>query len=152
MDFDAIAEQTDLAAPTLADAVRVVREAVPDLVVLYLFGSAPHGLRTATSDVDLAIWAERALDRTGLWSLRGDLEDVFRTDVDVVDLWTASTVMRAQVVKTAQVLYEASLQDRCRFEMHVFSMYAHFNLERRDLLDAIQRRGSVFNHDDNHDE
>lgn len=128
------------------EAVDCLRDAIPDLVVVYLFGSIAAETATLESDVDLAVLREkgRTVDPEQRWSLRGDLSDVFGRDVDVVDLQAASTVMRMQVVRSGRVIFERDESTRLQFETTTLSMYADLNLTRRSLLEDIRKRGSIY--------
>lgn len=53
-----------------AAAVRILRETVPDLVAVYVFGSAATGETHAGSDVDLAVLAPRALPNLERFALQ----------------------------------------------------------------------------------
>jgi len=76
--------------------------------------------------------------------LQERLADQLHSDVDLVDLRAASTVMRAQVLASDRVLYEADTNVRQRFEMHALSMYADLNETRAAILKDIHRRGQVY--------
>lgn len=130
----------------LADAVRLLREALPDVRVVYLFGSrAAGGQQThAESDIDLAVLGARPLPAEAQWALQERLAGCLHASVDLVDLQAASTVMRMQVVSTGRVLYERSRPERDHFETYVYSAYAHLNEERRALLADIRDRGRIY--------
>lgn len=130
----------------LDQAVERLKKEVSGLAAVYLFGSAAAGTEHVESDVDLAILKEegQVLDPETRWRLSGDLADVFRGPVDLVDLRRASLGMRVQVVDTGRVLFEADETERRRFEMTTLSMYADLNETRRPLLADIHNRGSVY--------
>lgn len=99
------------------DVERVVDRMVaeiPGLAVVYLFGSAARGDAVAGSDVDL------------------------------VDLRSASTVMRVQVIASGRVLHERSAFERDAFEAAALGAYARLNDARRGILEDVQRRGRVY--------
>lgn len=134
-----------VSADLLDAAVMLLREALPDLKVVYVFGSAAQGqpLRP-DSDVDLAVLPARPLDAVARWDLQERLAALLHRDVDLVDLRSASTVMRVQVLRTGRVLYEANPGTRQRFEMHALSAYALLNEERAAILEDIHERGQVY--------
>ncbi len=127
----------------LDPAVALTRDARPDLLVLYVFGSQATGDARPESDVDLALLARSPLDPVERWKLQERLAHALHRDVDLVDLRATTTVMRAQVLRTAIVLFEADANERARFEMHALSAYARFNGERRGILEDVKRRGCV---------
>ena len=127
-----------------AGVVDTLSEAVPDLIAVYLFGSAAQGQRHQESDVDVAMLAAQPLSPETRWTLQEHLADQLHADVDLVDLRAASTVMRAQVFASDIVLYEADTTTRQRFEMHALAMYADLNETRAALLEDIHQRGRVY--------
>ncbi len=125
-------------------AVEVLKEAVPDLVAVYCFGSTSSGTAGPDSDVDLAVLAHARLDAQARSELQDRLASVFRRPVDLVDLRAASTVMAMQVVGAGTVLCESDPAERARFEDLTFSLYARLNEERRGILDRVAREGAVY--------
>ncbi len=130
--------------PVYAGIVDTLRAAVPGLIAVYLFGSAARGQRRQESDVDVAVLATHPLAPETRWALQERLADQLHSDVDLVDLRVASTVMRAQVLASDRVLYETDTNVRQRFEMHALSMYADLNETRAAILKDIHRRGQVY--------
>lgn len=121
-----------------------VRQAVPDLIALYRFGSQAQGTATPESDVDLAILAPRRLSLPVLFDLQQQLAALLHKDVDLVDLRSASTVLRMQVVSTGECLVSANERNRKEFEARALSAYARLNEERRGILEDVRTWGSVY--------
>ena len=94
--------------------IEQIRKSVPSLIALYRFGSQAKG--TARPD----------------------------SDVDLVDLRTASTVMRMQVLSTGVCLDAPVEPARREFEMYAYSDYARLNEERREIVKGITKRGLVY--------
>ena len=65
-------------------------------------------------------------------------------DVDLVDLRSASTVLRVEVVAHGRVLHEADSTVRETFEATVLAAYARLNESRRELLRDAIARGRVY--------
>lgn len=126
-----------------ARAIEVIREAVPDFVAVYRFGSTARGEERADSDVDLAVLTPRGLDPVARFALQEQLAITLRRDVDLVDLRRASTVMAMQVVSRGRPIATGDAVERGRFEDHVFGAYARLNEERREILQQIVRDGTV---------
>lgn len=117
---------------------------LPDLVAIYRFGSTTTGHERADSDIDLAILPSHPLDTVQVWEIAQTLAQAVGRDVDLVDLLSASTVMRAQVISTGKRLYCARSAECERFEDYVYSSYARLNEERKEILDDIKQRGTVY--------
>lgn len=125
-------------------ALRLIESAVPDLQAVYVFGSAAAGEARPDSDLDLAVLAAQPLDPLARWTLQEDLAAHLHTDVDLVDLHAASTVLRRQVIATGAVVLDRQPPARQRFEMHALAMYADLAIERRAILEDIRARGRVY--------
>lgn len=124
--------------------LRAIRQDVPGLVALYLFGSAASVGMRKDSDLDLALLAERAVDPQTLSSVRERVEQAAGRDVHLIDLRRASTVFRHQVVATGHVLLDRAPAAREFFEATAFSDYTRLNEERKGILDDVTRKGTVY--------
>ena len=127
-----------------ARAIDLLRDQVPGLTLVTLYGSHARGDAGAGSDVDLAVLADGPIDLWTLLGLQADVAALLDADVDLIDLWAADDVLRVQVIEHGRVLYERDAAARARFEMHALSRYAHLNEERRAILIDVLRRGSVY--------
>jgi predicted nucleotidyltransferase len=129
--------------PADAAAVALLGERVPGLLAVYRFGSTASGVPHATSDVDLAVLAERALPSELRFELAGELATVYRRAVDLVDLRRATTVLALQVITRGQLLAELDPRARGAFEDLTFSAYVRLNEERRGILERIAAEGTI---------
>lgn len=123
--------------------VALVRAALADVRVIYMFGSAARGDTRVDSDVDLAVLGTGPIDPRALWELRGELEVLLHKNVDLVDLGAASTVLRKEIVDGGIVLFEGDATLRASFEMTTLAAYARLNEERRAILDDVRARGRI---------
>lgn len=129
----------------LQHAVQLLRERVPAVVAVYLFGSQARDAARPESDIDLAVLTARdAIDAETRWTVQQDLSIDLGRDVDLVDLRSASTVMQVQVLAHSQLLFEADPTVRHAFEMYAYSDYALLNEERAGILRDIRARGRVY--------
>jgi predicted nucleotidyltransferase len=135
---------TRLDSATLDMIRERIKEAVPDVIAIYQFGSTVEGTEHGESDLDLAILAQRPLENLDRWELQEDLAVEVGRDVDLVDLRSATTVMRAQVLETGTVVAETDRTARQQFEMRVCSAYAMLNEERAGILEDVRARGRVY--------
>ena len=127
----------------LAPALDVLRDRVPGLQAVYVFGSAATGATHPESDVDLAVLARRPLGAVERFEIQEAAASALGTDVDLVDLRAATTVMRAEVLRTDRVVLDLDPVVRARFEMQALSAYAQLNQERAGILADIAARGRV---------
>jgi uncharacterized protein len=121
-----------------------IRKAVPGLIALYRFGSQAKGTARPGSDVDLAILSRESVPNLRRFELAQELAIRLHRDVDLVDLRSASTVMRMQVISTGESLDAPNELARREFEMYVYSDYARLNEERQDILKRITQSGVVY--------
>jgi len=124
--------------------IEFVQQAIPDLIALYRFGSEAKGNARPESDVDLAVLARHPIPALRRFELAQELASQLHRDVDLVDLRSASTVMRMQVISTGECLFKVSDRLQGEFEDLVYSAYARLNEERREILNEIRMRGSVY--------
>ncbi len=124
--------------------IEFARQAIPDLIALYRFGSQAKGNARPDSDVDLAVLARHPIPALRRFELAQELAAQLHRDVDLVDLRSASTVMRMQVISTGECLFTVSDRLQGEFEDLVYSTYARLNEERREILNDVRTRGSVY--------
>jgi len=104
-----------------AAAVSAIREAIPGTIAVYLFGSRARGDAGRESDVDLALLGPATLDPVARFELQERIATELHTSVDLVDLRSASAVLRVQVLEHGELLYEGDPRERARFEVAALS-------------------------------
>jgi predicted nucleotidyltransferase len=121
-----------------------IRKAVPGLIALYRFGSQAKGTARPASDIDLAILSREPMPNLRRFELAQELATQLHRDVDLVDLRTASAVIKMQVLSTGACLDSQDESARREFEMYAYSDYARLNEERREIVKGITNRGLVY--------
>lgn len=134
----------DRAEQPLAAQVERLREELPELIAVYRFGTYGTEYERPDSDLDLAVYAGKPLPTVELWRTAQELASDVGRDVDLVDLASASTVMRAQVIHGGERIYCADKLACDTFEVYAYSSYARLNEERRGILEDVRKRGSVY--------
>lgn len=89
-----------------------LNERILDLVAVYQFGSQARGTARPTSDIDLAVLSANPIPAEQIFHLAQELAICLHRDVDLVDLRSASTVMRMQVLTTGQCLGTKTFKQR----------------------------------------
>ena len=117
---------------------------MPEALAIYRFGTWGTENERKESDIDLAILLPQPIKSLTLWTLSQDLARQINKEVDLIDLRQASTVMRMQIVAHGKRLFCANEYECERFEDYVFSSYIRFNEERREILEDIKQRGSIY--------
>jgi len=129
--------------PDVRRLVAPLREALPDLMAVYLFGSAASGHAGRESDLDLAALTEKPMPARQRFNLAETLARIAGRDVDLVDLRSADTVLRMQVVERGRRLFARSWLEAEEFENFVYRDYADLNERRAGILSDIRERGAV---------
>lgn len=124
-------------------AVRMILQLLPDCRAIYRFGSWGSAAERQDSDLDIAILPAERLQSVKRWELAQALAADLRRDVDLIDLLSASTVLRMQVVAHGERLYQIDTSEMEQFEDTIFSGYARLNEERRDIVADVVQRGSI---------
>lgn len=127
----------------LNKAIQILKEEF-NPIVIYLFGSAARNELRKDSDIDIAILTDNDIDPYECFLKAQELADVFKRDVDLINLNTSSTVFKAQVVGTGKKVYCSDETKRMYFEMRALKSYAMLNEEREVILQKIKERGSVY--------
>lgn len=121
----------------------LLRQAIPTLSALYVFGSQVSGLAGKDSDLDLAVLAGEPLDAEKLWDLGSQLASIANCHVDLLDLRAASTVMQYRIITTGQRFWVKDSQPAL-YECYILSAKTALDEARAGLLQDIQRTGVVY--------
>ena len=123
---------------------QIVHHFSDELISIFLFGSFETEHETKSSDIDIAILCKKPIDKLKLWDVTQELAIAANKDIDLVDLRSASTVLQMQVINSNNRIYTADKMTSEKFEDFVFSSYIRFNESRKEILDDIKSRGSVY--------
>lgn len=115
-----------------------------NIIVLYIFGSASRNELRNDSDIDIAFLTEDDIDEYKCFMKAQEIADIFKRDVDLIDLRKASTVFKAQIIGSGKVVYCIDDIKKAYFEMRSLKEYALLNEERQEILENIKESGSVY--------
>ena len=128
----------------LASALEILRREMPDLVAVYVFGSAADDALRPDSDVDLAFLTPRPQPRQAVLERQEALARVLGRDVDLVDLVAAPTVLQVQVIGEGRLIDATDPDAAALFEVRVLRDYQDLKARRADIEADIVRRGRVY--------
>lgn len=124
--------------------VSMLLKNIPDCRAIYRFGTWGTAAERPDSDLDLAFLPCTPTDTVRRWELAQQIACLVGRDVDLVDLLTASTVLRMQVLANGERLYCSGSVEVESFEDLAFSAYARLNEERKEILNDVRQKGSVY--------
>ncbi|WP_225774867.1 type VII toxin-antitoxin system MntA family adenylyltransferase antitoxin [Pseudomonas sp. Marseille-Q5115] len=126
----------------LAAVQALLRDRLPGLIAIYVFGSQATGQATETSDIDIAVLAGGVVDPQLLWELAGALADILHLPVDLLDLRSASSVMQYQVITTGRCLWSSGGEAQI-YEAFILSEKTGLDAARAGLLSDIAHTGRI---------
>ncbi|HUP01456.1 MAG TPA: nucleotidyltransferase domain-containing protein [Gemmatimonadota bacterium] len=108
-----------------------------NVLLAYLFGSLSRDEDRAPQDLDLAILRRD----DAVYRLRAEIADrVGSQRLDLVDLATASPVLRFEIVRTGRLVYEADSLVTERFELETIRLYRDTAHLRRSQLKHLSEK------------
>jgi predicted nucleotidyltransferase len=128
--------------------VEKILHAFPKTQGIWLFGSAASGDATRDSDLDIAVLLPFGTPSSSSpeRSLKDDLADLARRDVDLVLLRDVSTVFANEIVSHGKRIWEGDSRAMDEFEMDTLSLWQKLNQERKGILDDILAGGRILAH------
>ena len=133
--------------PTIAidpALVAGVVEELPEALGVWIYGSFADGARTV-SDIDIAILPEASLGYDWDYFARlGDLASRLSRATDLVDLRRVPPLLRFEVFQAGLRIAARDPTASDFFETATVSAYQRPNVERRNLLQEIRQRGTVY--------
>ncbi len=127
----------------LTPVLALLRREIPQLAGVYLFGSFAAGLARAESDIDLAIYAGRPLERRVVVGLQQQIANILNRDVDLVDLAAASTILQCQAIDEGKLIDAPQPDETALFELRVIREYQDLKARRAATEADIVARGRV---------
>ncbi len=144
-----IDEQTDdksagIPVSLINDIISEICRSIAGVYSIYIFGSFHQASTNRDSDIDIAVRAQEIISPSVLWNTASTLSTVCHREADLVDLHSASTVMKMQIIYHGRKIFCANEIENETYEDYVFSSYARLNEERAGILEDIRARGSVY--------
>lgn len=107
-----------------------ILDKIPEVLAIYVFGSFGTKYERKDSDVDLAVLSNQKINAVALWNIAQEIAIEIDRDVDLIDITTASTIFRHQIVATGTRFFCKDIK-RCDFIESIYiSMYLKFKDDR----------------------
>lgn len=123
---------------------QIILKNIPDTDAIYIFGSFLTSFFQQDSDIDIAFLAQKPILNKLRWDVSNQLATVLNRDVDLIDLSSASTVMRFQVISTGKRIFLNHKPEIEKFEDLCYTMYLTLNDDRKEILKSIQTSGKIY--------
>jgi predicted nucleotidyltransferase len=123
--------------------IKILKEKIKDLQAIYLFGSQNSNIATKDSDIDIAFLSRNQLSKKEIWDISNEIANILSTDVDLIDIHKSDTIFRYQIISTAERIYGNGYEID-KFEMLAISLYYRFQDERREIVQEIKKRKTIF--------
>jgi predicted nucleotidyltransferase len=131
-----------LSTQTKQTIIDLLKEKIPQLKAIYIFGSYANETHTSTSDIDIAYFCDTPLTTIQVWEISTFLASQLMIDVDLINLKETNTIFRFQIISQGERIYGDGYEIES-FETLAYSFYLRFQEERKPILDAIYRDKSV---------
>lgn len=115
-------------------------------IAIYLFGSASRNELREDSDIDLGFLTDYNIhiDEYSKFMKAQELANIFKRDVDLVHVNSASSVFKIQITYNGKLIYCNDDTKRMFFEMRALKEYVMLNEERKEIIDNIKESGTVY--------
>lgn len=126
--------------PLDREAIAEIFAAYNGVQAVYLFGSQALGRARAGSDIDLAVVPRESAPRPDKLAILGDLAAAGFTNVDLVFLDTDDIVLKFEVVRLNDLIYQTTDFDSGTYFSKIVRMYWDFLPYLRIQREAYKRR------------
>lgn len=100
-----------------------LRDAYPEILIAYVFGSSKDGTVNEGSDIDIAIYLKENVSSFMQLKLAAELEDELQMPVDIVVLNKENPLLNYEVLKNGQRLFARDETMRAFVELRIFRNY-----------------------------
>lgn len=127
--------------PSFEPVREAVRACLPDVRAIYVHGSQARGGPRPDSDIDVAVLLPPARSIVDPLGLRAALSTRLGREVDVVDLASASDVLRAEVLRHGIRIHADDADAILGWEAEALTRHARYREETADIREQFRRTG-----------
>jgi len=106
-------------------------------LLVFLFGSAASGEMAEESDIDIGILFENQPDVYEINELKSELNAIFKRDIDIADLNSASPILKMQVLKNGVLVFAKDKKIYNQFYVDTINQYDDLKQTRKTCEDNI---------------
>ena len=125
---------------SIKDNVMKIADKEPDILAVYLLGSARNGYLRQDSDIDLGIMLEPGKKISSLKriELANKLSYELRRTVDMGVVSSGNLVYAREAMLKGDILYQKDLDKTNLYRANLLGMYIQFNQDRQEVVHAYR--------------
>jgi len=125
---------------SIKDNVMKMADKEPDILAVYLLGSARNGYLRQDSDIDLGIMLEPGKKISSLKriELANKLSYELRRTVDMGVVSSGNLVYAREAMLKGDILYQKDLDKTNLYRANLLGMYIQFNQDRQEVVHAYR--------------
>lgn len=108
-----------------------------EVLLVFLFGSAASRKMAEGSDIDIGILFEFQLDFYKVNEFKNELSSMFKRDIDIANLNSASPVLKMQVLKNGVLVFAKDKKIYNQFYVDAINQYDDLKQTRKICEDNI---------------
>ena len=139
-----VANKSHLNGEQRQKLVKLVCDRLPKIDAIYLYGSVVTEMFRSDSDVDIALLVLEPVTVDDVMHLKDELGLLLRRDIDILDMRRASVEMAFSVLRSSIQIFSKDLLSVGLYETALMSMWADLQIDRREIVADVQKRGSVY--------
>jgi uncharacterized protein len=121
----------------LVNLLKQYFQRLPEVRMVFVFGSAAREMLGPESDIDIAVQFEKIPDAFELQNLKADLADLLKREVDLIYLNQASPILRMQVLKNGILVFVTDQRLYSEFFTDTINQYDDLKRVRRASEEGI---------------
>ena len=122
----------------------LLKDQVPNIQGVYLFGSFASNDANNNSDVDIAILCSKQLDKHMKLAIKEKLEISLSKNVDLVELRFVNTIFQEEIISTAKRIATIDKMACELFEDFVYCSAMEFRAFIKPHMQEIINKGTVY--------
>ncbi len=123
--------------------VKHLTQHIPELQLVYLFGSAVSEHFTSSSDLDIAFLSKKHINSIEIWEIKESLADATHRDIDLIDLSQIHGFLKTEIISKGHVIYSLNEDFRRLYESRIIEDYVDWKDIIKPIEDQIRNSGII---------